>query len=230
MMSVAPLRTFVVEDDYGIASLCGVTVTMLEGYELIGLSDDSASALERISAEQPDIVLLEVSQPDGSGMQLLHHMDRMNLSCDVVLVLNGPIWNYMMKGLQLDIFGYLMKPFDTRRLQDTLQSYRQYRMRRDSLSVLKTRLPENKLQSSSISNTTMFKKEMEPAILGRIQEILGGDQAMLTSRQIAEQTGISLTTVRSYLKYMVRKGTVKECVSFGTTGIPLRSFQTVAEP
>ncbi|WP_018886532.1 MULTISPECIES: response regulator transcription factor [Paenibacillus] len=229
-MSVAPLRTFVVEDDYGIASLCGVTVTMLEGYELIGLSDDSASALERISAEQPDIVLLEVSQPDGSGMQLLHHMDRMNLSCDVVLVLNGPIWNYMMKGLQLDIFGYLMKPFDTRRLQDTLQSYRQYRMRRDSLSVLKTRLPENKLQSSSISNTTMFKKEMEPAILGRIQEILGGDQAMLTSRQIAEQTGISLTTVRSYLKYMVRKGTVKECVSFGTTGIPLRSFQTVAEP
>ncbi|WP_025680447.1 response regulator transcription factor [Paenibacillus massiliensis] len=229
-MSVAPLRTFVVEDDYGIASLCGVTVTMLEGYELIGLSDDSASALERISAEQPDIVLLEVSQPDGSGMQLLHHMDRMNLSCDVVLVLNGPIWNYMMKGLQLDIFGYLMKPFDTRRLQDTLQSYRQYRMRRDSLSVLKTRLPENKLQSSSIANTTMFKKEMEPAILGRIQEILGGDQAMLTSRQIAEQTGISLTTVRSYLKYMVRKGTVKECVSFGTTGIPLRSFQTVAEP
>ncbi|WP_084165361.1 response regulator transcription factor [Paenibacillus massiliensis] len=230
MMSVAPLRTFVVEDDYGIASLCGVTVTMLEGYELIGLSDDSASALERISAEQPDIVLLEVSQPDGSGMQLLHHMDRMNLSCDVVLVLNGPIWNYMMKGLQLDIFGYLMKPFDTRRLQDTLQSYRQYRMRRDSLSVLKTRLTENKLQSRSISNTTMLKKEMEPAILGRIQEILGDDQAMLTSRQIAEQTGISLTTVRSYLKYMVRKGTVKECVSFGTTGIPLRSFQTVAEP
>ncbi len=229
-MSVAPLRTFVVEDDYGIASLCGVTVTMLEGYELIGLSDDSASALERISAEQPDIVLLEVSQPDGSGMQLLHHMDRMNLSCDVVLVLNGPIWNYMMKGLQLDIFGYLMKPFDTRRLQDTLQSYRQYRMRRDSLSVLKTRLTENKLQSRSISNTTMLKKEMEPAILGRIQEILGDDQAMLTSRQIAEQTGISLTTVRSYLKYMVRKGTVKECVSFGTTGIPLRSFQTVAEP
>lgn len=229
-MSVAPLRTFVVEDDYGIASLCGVTVTMLEGYELIGLSDDSVSALERISAEQPDIVLLEVSQPDGSGMQLLHHMDRMNLSCDVVLVLNGPIWNYMMKGLRLDIFGYLMKPFDTRRLQDTLQSYRQYRMRRDSLSVLKTKLTENKLQSRSTSNTMMLKKEMEPAILGRIQEILGGEQAMLTSRQIAEQSGISLTTVRSYLKYMVRKGTVKECVSFGTTGIPLRSFQTVAEP
>ncbi|MNW29163.1 Transcriptional regulatory protein CitB [compost metagenome] len=228
-MSVAPLRTFVVEDDYGIASLCGVTVTMLEGYELIGLSDDSVSALERISAEQPDIVLLEVSQPDGSGMQLLHHMDRMNLSCDVVLVLNGPIWNYMMKGLQLDIFGYLMKPFDTRRLQDTLQSYRQYRMRRDSLSVLKTKLTENKLQSRSTSNTMMLKKEMEPAILGRIQEILGGDQAMLTSRQIAEQSGISLTTVRSYLKYMVRKGTVKECVSFGTSGIPLRSFQMVLE-
>lgn len=228
-MSVAPLRTFVVEDDYGLASLCGVTVTMLEGYELIGLSDDSASALERISAEQPDIVLLEVSQPDGSGMQLLHHMDRMNLSCDVVLVLNGPIWNYMMKGLQLDIFGYLMKPFDTRRLQDTLQSYRQYRMRRDSLSVSKTKLTENKLQSRSISHTMMLKKEMEPAILGRIQEILGGDQAMLTSRQIAEQSGISLTTVRSYLKYMVRKGMAKECVSFGTSGIPLRSFQTVLE-
>jgi DNA-binding NarL/FixJ family response regulator len=45
-----------------------------DGLDVIGEAEDSASALERARALRPDVVLLDVNLPDGSGLQIVDRL------------------------------------------------------------------------------------------------------------------------------------------------------------
>src|SRR4051795_7128297 len=63
-----PVRLLVVEDSATLAEALLFAFSFEEGIEAIGIAPTISRALEMVVAEQPDVVLMDVRLPDGSGI------------------------------------------------------------------------------------------------------------------------------------------------------------------
>lgn len=70
----APARILVVEDDRDIAALVAYHLTK-EGYQ-VRTAAGGAEALDAVSEERPDLVVLDVMLPGHSGLDVLREIRR----------------------------------------------------------------------------------------------------------------------------------------------------------
>jgi DNA-binding NarL/FixJ family response regulator len=64
-----PIRLLVVEDSAPLAEALLFAFSFEEGIETVGVAATIARALEMVASEQPDVVLMDVRLPDGSGVK-----------------------------------------------------------------------------------------------------------------------------------------------------------------
>ncbi len=89
------------------------------------------------SEEQPDLVLLDVRLPDGSGVDLLRAMRQEHAAAQVVMITADPKVEDVKTALRLGAYDYLTKPIDFDELQLTISN---------ALEVNKLRKQVNALQ------------------------------------------------------------------------------------
>jgi DNA-binding NarL/FixJ family response regulator len=63
-------RTIVIVDDSQPFRRSARSLLEVEGYDVVGEAADGAGALEVVSRLQPDVVLLDIGLPDGSGIDI----------------------------------------------------------------------------------------------------------------------------------------------------------------
>ena len=80
------------------------------GYRVI-LADDGASGLEKVIAEKPDLVVLDVMMPKLDGFGLCAELRRLCLSVPVLMVTAKGRIEDRVQGLDLGADDYLVKPF-----------------------------------------------------------------------------------------------------------------------
>jgi two-component system alkaline phosphatase synthesis response regulator PhoP len=101
----------VVEDDVAIRT--GLELNLrVEGYRVLG-AGDSATGLALAREESPDLVLLDLMLPDGSGLDLLKRLRAdPNLAEVQVLILTAlGLETDKVRGLRLGADDYVTKPF-----------------------------------------------------------------------------------------------------------------------
>ncbi|HEX6309732.1 MAG TPA: response regulator transcription factor [Longimicrobiales bacterium] len=119
-MSVAskktPARILVVEDERDIAALVAYHLTK-EGYR-VRTAEGGQEALEAVSADRPDLVVLDLMLPGFSGYEVLLELRRNGDTADVpVVVLTARRdESDRVKGLELGADDYVTKPFSPREL------------------------------------------------------------------------------------------------------------------
>jgi DNA-binding NarL/FixJ family response regulator len=63
-------KTVVIVDDHAAFRASARKLLELEGYEIVGEAEDVASALAAVERLGPDVVVLDVVLPDGSGFDV----------------------------------------------------------------------------------------------------------------------------------------------------------------
>ena len=111
-----PARILVVEDERDIAALVAYHLTKA-GYR-VRTAEGGNEALEAVSAERPDLVLLDLMLPGFSGYEVLAEIRRRPELTEVpVIVLTARREESdRIKGLELGADDYLTKPFSPREL------------------------------------------------------------------------------------------------------------------
>lgn len=114
-MPVVPRRVLIVEDESVFAKAVEKRLQR-EGF-LCELAFDLASAREQYAAVEPDLVLLDMRLPDGSGLDFLSGMQSRAGSTVPVLVLSayGEVED-AVSALKLGAADYLKKPIDLEEL------------------------------------------------------------------------------------------------------------------
>ena len=109
-------RVFVVDDEPDMVDLLA-TILKADGFE-VETDIDGRSALARMLAEPPDLVLLDLMMPDLDGMELLKLLRLDSKGADVpVLVVSARTGHQDQLGtLQLGANAYICKPFSPREL------------------------------------------------------------------------------------------------------------------
>ncbi|MCK6405994.1 MAG: response regulator [Rhodocyclaceae bacterium] len=93
-----------------------------EGYE-VSVAGDGEAALERIRADKPDLVLLDVMMPKKNGFDVCQEVraDPAFAAMRILMLTARGRDTEVAKGLALGADGYMTKPFSTKELVDKVR-------------------------------------------------------------------------------------------------------------
>src|SRR6516162_296279 len=80
------MKVFVIEDALQTRQELLEVLAMLEGFEVVGQAGSIREALTGIEAAAPEAVTLDISLPDGSGVEVLKHIRRRGWQLSVVVL------------------------------------------------------------------------------------------------------------------------------------------------
>ena len=107
------MKILVVDDDPDLLSLVGFALTQA-GYAVIK-APDVRSALQQFAAEVPDLAILDINLPDGSGFGICEAIRAQSRIPVMMLTARGEEED-LVKALELGADDYLTKPFSPRTL------------------------------------------------------------------------------------------------------------------
>ena len=107
------MKVFIVDDEKiirkGISSILQQHIPSLE---IIGEAADGAEALEKISANVPDIVITDVKMPNMDGVELTKELHRQHPSIKIIVLSGYDDYNYVRQSMKNGALDYLLKPID----------------------------------------------------------------------------------------------------------------------
>lgn len=126
-------KVFILEDD---TSICGLIKVALEmnGLEFKAFST-LKSFIDALNKEQPDVALLDIMLPDGSGLDALKYIKEKypSVSCIMLSALSKE--EDKVNGLNLGADDYIAKPFSVLELTARVNARLRGRERQSVLSV-----------------------------------------------------------------------------------------------
>jgi CheY-like chemotaxis protein len=116
------IRTLVV-DDLRVAGAHAGFVEEVFGFTVVGTAHTATEARARVRELSPDLVLLDVSLPDESGIAVLPE-----LQTDTIVLSAAIDPKSIRTAIRAGALNYLIKPVTTRQLAARLVSYSRYRV------------------------------------------------------------------------------------------------------
>jgi len=104
-----PDRVLVVDDDAGIRGLL-ISALGFAGYE-VQVAADVQQALDRVQAEVPDVIVLDVMLPGGTGFDVVQMLRSRAIGVPVLFLTARDAVEDRVRGLQLGGDDYVVKPF-----------------------------------------------------------------------------------------------------------------------
>jgi len=94
-----------------------------EGVELVGQAADGESAWTMLLETQPDLALLDIEMPNGSGIEIAERIMKRKLPTNVLMLTAYSAQQYVMASVRAGAKGFILKsaPFDQLRqaIEDT---------------------------------------------------------------------------------------------------------------
>jgi two-component system nitrate/nitrite response regulator NarL len=166
---------------------------MLRGseYKLVAKASSGNEALREIEEHDPEIVVLDIQMPDGSGLEVLRQLRSSGDDRKVVLLTASIDETGFAEALSLRVDGVLMKTSDPALLIDCLDSVR------SGEEWIDRHLQAEAAPSPPARNRSM----LSPRESELVQLVRRG----LRNRDIAEKLGITEGTVKVYLHSVFEK-------------------------
>jgi two-component system nitrate/nitrite response regulator NarP len=155
-------------------------------YQLLGRARTVAEANRQISKLKPDLVLLDVNLPDGSGLDVLRKLSRSRSRPRVILLTAGMDEAQLLTAADLDPEGMVLKTSDPELLMQCMDTVISGRSWVDSEIAERTRQAEAKAASA-------------PPLTRRERELVELVRQGLRNRDIAAELGVTEGTVKVYL-------------------------------
>jgi DNA-binding response OmpR family regulator len=108
------VKLLVVDDDRDLVETLDYALRR-EGYEVVKAYDGEA-ALETVTRERPDVVVLDINLPKLAGFVVLERIRQVDQHVAVIMLSAREEENDIVRGLQLGADDYLTKPFRPKEL------------------------------------------------------------------------------------------------------------------
>ena len=106
-------KILVADDDKNICELIRLYLEK-EGYAVV-MAHDGEAAVEQFSAENPDLVLLDIMMPKLDGWQVCREIRKKSNTPIIMITAKGETFDKVL-GLELGADDYVVKPFDTKEI------------------------------------------------------------------------------------------------------------------
>lgn len=221
------LSVVIVEDDPKISEIQSRFIEKIEGFEVVGIGNTIAESEQIIDVFQPDLVLLDVYFPDGSGIDLLWKIRSLYKNTDVIFITAAKEVGILQDAIRGGAFDYILKPMTFSRFQSTLGKFSEHRNKLKEITNLKQTDVDQIIHPAqeSVQTDVRIPKSIDPLTLEKVEdEVNKLNDDGVNAEDMGSQVGISRTTARRYLEFLVSKGTVKPSLVYGSVGRPERLY------
>ncbi|MDM5071793.1 MULTISPECIES: response regulator [Aeromonas] len=218
------IKILIVEDDPAIAEIHRRFVQRLAGFEVLGVALTLFDAREQIDILRPDLVLLDVWLPDGEGFSLLRELRQAGASLDVILLTAAREASALQEAMRLGVVDFILKPVVFERLRDTLGNYAESRAALAALADIDQQAVDTLLGTPLQQVAAAgLPKGIDALTLQRVLAALTGIGA--SAEEIGNRVGVSRTTARRYLEFLVGQQLASPELEYGTVGRPERRYR-----
>ncbi|TJY39607.1 response regulator [Cohnella pontilimi] len=226
------IEVLIVEDDVRNAEINRRFVEKVEGFQTAGIATDGRQARELLEILSPDLVLLDLYMPDVSGLDLLRYIKVGHKQTDVIMITAAKELHTVREAIHGGIFDYILKPVIFERLQETLEKYKSFRVKISLLEQERSRATVDQHEIDELLRLgendklrSTFPKGIDQLTLDKVTGYMMGLNQPFTAEQVCAQLGISRSTSRRYLEYLVSTGKVTADLTYGSVGRPERVYR-----
>lgn len=114
------MKLLVIEDELSLQEIMAATLRK-EGY-IVETASDYSAAVEKLGSYSYDCVLLDITLPDGNGLDILESMKKAGNSANVIITSARDSIEDKIRGLEIGADDYLAKPFHLAELAARIRS------------------------------------------------------------------------------------------------------------
>jgi len=118
LKSVDEIKIIIVEDEVVSSEELKYIISKEKRFKVIGQAFDGINALKLIEMEEPDVVFIDINIPGKSGIELAEEIK--NILPDTILIFLTAYDSYAIKAFELKIYDYILKPYDKKRISESL--------------------------------------------------------------------------------------------------------------
>ena len=195
-MTDTPIRVFLLDDHEVVRRGLHELLTLEDDIEVVGEGSSAHDALVRIPAVRPDVAVLDVRLPDGSGVEVCREI-RSTLPDTHCLMLTSyaddeALFDAIMAGAS----GYVLKDI---RGNDLVTAIREVAGGKSLLDPQATARVLERLRHGQVKDARL------EALTDQERRILDFIGEGLTNRQIGEQMHLAEKTVKNYVSSLLAK-------------------------
>jgi YesN/AraC family two-component response regulator len=117
------LKVFIADDSRIIQEHLVTLLDELAGIEIVGQAENVVEAISAIRKLKPDVVILDIRMPGGSGLDVLQTIKQDEVAPIVIILTNYPYPAYRQKCLQVGADFFLDKSTEFDQIPELLERY-----------------------------------------------------------------------------------------------------------
>jgi two-component system CitB family response regulator/two-component system response regulator DcuR len=226
-MSDDAVRVLIIEDDERISEIHRRLTEKVPGFEVVGMAHNLAHGQEMCEVLEPDLILLDLYFPDGYGMDLLNTLRGRKQEVDLILITAAKEVEPLREAMRGGAFDYIIKPVIFSRFKESLEKYLRSRSRLAEGKALQQQEVDHLMGSPRSSKVAPddLPKGIDPLTLEKVQGVFTKPpEEGLSAEEVGSILGVSRTTARRYMEYMVSGGLLVADLVYRKIGRPERRY------
>jgi len=224
------IRTLIVDDDALTLELHRSYLERIDGFVVGGECTGARAALAAVLEQPPDepfdLVLLDITMPDGSGIDVLRGLRARAAAVDVIAITGVRDAATVRQMAALGVYQYLVKPFPFAVFHERLTAYRTYREQARSTAGEATQAEIDALLGRT-TGTIPIPKGLSAATLQKVTSELRSSGAPVSASEAAARLGMSRVSVRRYLEHLTDSGVISRSARYGARGRPETEYRWI---
>jgi len=195
---VRSLRLLVVDDHEVVRRGLVSLLDRRSGFEVVAEAGSVAEAVTLAALHQPDLVIMDVRLPDGSGIEACREIRAARPETRVVMLTSYPDEEAVLSAIIAGASGYLLKQIRGRELVSALEAVARGESLLDSAVTEKVLERVRRMASGSATDDLAELTSQERKILVLVAE-------GKTNKEIAGEVFLSDKTVKNYVSSILGK-------------------------
>lgn len=174
------------------------------GIDVVGEASEGQEALDLVLAESPDVVLLDITMPGMSGVDVARALRERGSTTRVLMLSVHDDTTYVLEAVRKGAHGYVRKdttPADLRaavRAVHAGDAYFSPAVAKRLAEVVRDGAPRGGLRAERATLTVA-------SLTNREREVLAAIARGLLNKEVASELGISIRTVEAHRESIMRK-------------------------
>ena len=186
----------IVDDEKELCQSIATFVNGAPGFRCVSMYHSGETALEHLPADRPDVVLMDIHMAGMSGIECVRRLKAMLPQMQIMMLTVYEDTDQIFKALSAGASGYMLKRSTPAKLLEAIKELK------EGGSPMSSSIARKVVASFQKSGQGLDEKtNLSP----REQMVLESMAKGLTYKQAADQFGISIGTIRTYIRTIYEK-------------------------
>lgn len=220
------IRVIIVDDDPLTLELHREHLARVGGFTVVAACEGARAASRAITSARlrADLVLLDVTMPDGTGLEVLRHARARGVRTDVIAVSGVRDVAVVREMVALGAVQYLIKPYTYAMFRERIEAFQEYHRRSLETGGSATQHEVDEMFASlRTAPISTLPKGLAAGTLNDVSAVLR-ERGACTASELAEELGLSREVMRRYVEYLADVGSVERNLRYGSRGRPQTEY------